>query len=74
MVELWNRWWNSRTCDGGTVEHVMVEQLNGYGATGEHLMVERGKIMVEQWNRDGGTVEHVMVQQLNNRGGTVEVR
>ena len=41
IVEKWNR-------DGGTVvqscetvEHVMVEQLNRYGGTVEHLNVER---------------------------------
>ena len=34
MMEKWNKhdgkveqaWWNSRTSDGGTVEHLMVEQ------------------------------------------------
>ena len=40
--------WNSRSSDGGTVEHltvehVIVEQWNRDGGTGEHLIVE-------QWN------------------------
>ena len=62
VVEQWiTRWCNSRTSDGGTVRHLMVEQWNsGTSASGraEHLMVE-------QWNRDGRTVEH-------HEGGTVE--
>ena len=44
MVEQWN----SRTSDGGAVEHPMVEQWNRYGGTVEHLMVE-------QWNNYDGT-------------------
>ena len=44
------RWWNSGTCDGGTVEHLTMEQWNNHDGTVEHLMVE-------QCNRDGGTVE-----------------
>ena len=55
MVELWNR-------DGGTVEHLMVEQLNGCGATGEHMMVERrknhgGTVDQRSWNSGTGRVE-----------------
>ena len=44
------RWWNSRTCDGGTVEHVMVEQGNRNGGT----------VGQRWWNSgpaEGGTVE-----------------
>ena len=33
------RRWNSRTCDGGTVEHLMMEQWNRDGETVEDLMV-----------------------------------
>ena len=51
------RWWNSGTCDGGTVEHLTMEQWNNHDGTVEHLMVE-------QCNRDGGTVE----QRLWNSG------
>ena len=59
------RWRNSRTCDGGTVENLMVQQWNisswnirtSDGANVEHLMME-------QWDRDDGeTVEHLMVEQ-----------
>ena len=52
------RWWNSGTSDGGTVEHLMVEQRNRGGETVEHRW----------WNirtPDGGTVEHLMVEQWN---------
>ena len=44
--------------DGGTVEHLMVEQWNNHGGTVEHSMVE-------QWKKDGETVEHLMVEQYN---------
>ena len=56
---------NSRTSDGGTVEHLMVQQWNisswnirtSNGANVEHLMMD-------QWDRDDGeTVEHLMVEQ-----------
>ena len=50
MVE--QRQWNSQTSDGGTVEHLTVEQWN--------LMEQR------RWNSkisDGWTVELVMVEQ-----------
>ena len=77
MVEQWKilwwnnyggtveqRSWNSRTSDGGKVEHLMVEQLNRDGPTGEHLRVEQRKNhggTVEQrwWNRicDGARAE-----------------
>ena len=58
MVEHWNiRWWNSRTSDGGTAEHLMVEQWNNHDGTVDYLMVE-------QWNRDGGTIEHLMVRTV----------
>ena len=47
------RWWNSRTCDGATVEKLMMEQWNRDGETVEDLMVEQlwwncGTEMVEQ--------------------------
>ena len=35
------RWWNSRICDGGTIEHLMVEQWNNHAGTAEHLMVKQ---------------------------------
>ena len=58
MVKLLNiRWWNSRTSNGGTVEHPMVEEWNRDGGTLDHLIVQ-------QWKRDGGTVERVMVEHL----------
>ena len=44
------KWWNSRTCYGGTVEHLMVEQGNRNG----------GAVEQRWWNSgpaDGGTVE-----------------
>ena len=53
MVEQWNRdggsveqrWWNSGTSDGGTVDHLMVEQStekwNRDGGTVEHVMMEQ---------------------------------
>ena len=56
---------NSRTSDGGIVEHLMVQQWNisswnirtSDGANVEHLMMD-------QWDRDDGeTVEHLMVEQ-----------
>ena len=50
------RWWNSGTSDGGTAEHLTMEQWNNYDGTVEHLMVE-------WWNRDGGTVKYLMVGQ-----------
>ena len=41
MVEQWTiSWWKSRTPDGGTVEHLMVEQWNRDGGTVENLIVE----------------------------------
>ena len=49
-------YWNRRTSDGGTVEHLMLEQRNRSGETLEH----RG------WNiktPDGGTVKHLMVER-----------
>ena len=58
MVEQWN----SRTCDGGTVEHLMVEQWTNHGGTSDGGTVEH--LMVEQCNGDGGTVE----QRLWNSG------
>ena len=51
------RWWNSGTCDGGTAEHLTMEQWNNHDGTVEHLKVE-------PCNRDGGTVE----QRLWNSG------
>ena len=39
------RWWNSRTSNGGTMEQLMVKQW---------------KEMEEQWNKDSGTVGHLM--------------
>ena len=48
---------NSRTSDGATVEHLMVEQWNKHDGTVDYLMVE-------QWNRDGGTIEHLMVRTV----------
>ena len=39
------RWWNSRTSNGGTMEQLMVKQW---------------KEMEEQWNKDAGTVGHLM--------------
>ena len=59
------RWWNSRTCDGGTVEHVMVEQGNRNGGTVEQRWWNSGPA-------EGGTVDQLKVEQLNSHGGTVE--
>ena len=50
--------WNSRSSDGGRVEHPD-------GATLEDMTFE-------QWNRDGGTVKHLMVEQWNRQCGTVD--
>ena len=52
------KWQNSRTSDGGTVEQLMVEQWNSG--------------TVEQWNRDGGTVEQKCLNSGPFDGGTVE--
>ena len=52
------RWENSGTSDGGTVEHVMVEQWNRDGGTVEHRWWNSG-------TSDGGTVDHLMVEQWN---------
>ena len=61
MVEQWNIWWwNSRTSDGGAVEHLMVEQSNRDGATVKHLMMDR-----DIGTSDGGTVERLMVEEWN---------
>ena len=75
MVEQWNR-------DGGTLEHLMVEQWNIWwcnsrisdGGTVEqrwwNSKISDGEagdyMMVEQLNRDGRTVEHLMVEQWNS--------
>ena len=49
MVEEWNiSWWNSRTAHKGTLEHVMLEQWNRDGGTGEQKWWNRGTEMVEQ--------------------------
>ena len=43
-VEQWDiRWSKSTTFDGGTLEHLMVEQWNRDSGTVEYLIVE-------QWN------------------------
>ena len=34
-------WWNSTLSDGGTVEHLILEQWNYHGGTKQHLMVEQ---------------------------------
>ena len=69
------RWCNSQTSDGGTVQHLMVESAisNGgtveqmwwksrtsNGGTMEQLMVKQWKEVEEQWNKDAGTVGHLM--------------
>ena len=49
MVEEWNiSWWNSRTSHKGTVEHVMLEQCNRDGRTGEQKWRNSTTEMVEQ--------------------------
>ena len=50
--------WNSRSSDGGRVEHPD-------GATLEDMTFE-------QWNRDGGTVEQTMWNSRSFGGGTGE--
>ena len=50
MVEEWNiSWWNSRTAYKGTLEHVMLEQWNRDGGTGEQKWWNSRTEMVEQW-------------------------
>ena len=68
MVDQWNRWWNSGQSDGGTVEHLMVEEWNRDG----------GRVEQRRWKSgtsDCGTVEHLKyLEQWNSRlchGGTV---
>ena len=41
IVEQWNGDGGTVVQSFGTVEHVMVEQLNRHGGTVEHLNVER---------------------------------
>ena len=56
MVEESNRGGKQLNIDGGTLEHLMVEQCNRGGETVEHRW----------WNirtPDGGTVEHLMVER-----------
>ena len=53
----------------------MVEQCNKDGGTVEHLMVEQWNILwLNSGTSDGGTVEHLMVEQWNRDCGTVEQR
>ena len=55
-VEQSNRGGKQLNIDGGTLEHLMVEQCNRGGETVEHRW----------WNirtPDGGTVEHLMVER-----------
>ena len=53
MVELWNRWWNSRTSDGGTVERMWCNRRTYDGGTEEKSWWNSGTEIVEQWNREG---------------------
>ena len=55
--------WNSRSSDGGrvehlTVEHVIVEQLNRDAGTVEHVIVEQCHLGV-------GTIELSLVEEWN---------
>ena len=55
-VEL--RWWNSRTSDVGTVDHLMVKQWNSGTFNG-------GTVEQRWWNSttsDGGTGEHLILE------------
>ena len=73
MVEKLNRHGEtvSRSSDGGTVGHVMVEHWNiwwwnsrsSYGGTVEQRWFNTRT--VEHWNRGGGTVKHLIVEQSN---------
>ena len=71
MVEEWNthgktveeRLWNSKTCDAGTVKHVMVEHWNLCGGTVEQRGWNSRTSDKEKSNKHGGTVEHLMVKQ-----------
>ena len=65
-------WWNNGTSnggtvnrDGGTVEHVMVEQWNNNGGTltqrwGNSGTCDVETVTEEQWNKAGGKVEHML--------------
>ena len=58
-MEQWNR-------DGGTVEHLIVEQSNMLSLNGGKSYVGRVEhLVVDQWNRNGGTMEHLMVEQYS---------
>ena len=60
------RWYNSQTSDGGTVQHLMVESAISNGGTVEQMWWKSRTSdggTVEQWNRGFETLKYLKVEQ-----------